>query len=293
MTDLRHLGALAIAMMVTLWPASSFGRIIVFGDSLSDTGNAFIASDMLPAEPAARERFSNGPVWVEHVAEALDLGAAPALAGGTNYAFGGARTGPAGDQPPSLIDQVDRYLTERNANSDALHVLWAGANDLLQAIAGQESPPAVAEAVVGNIEAALRRLTDAGAHRFLILNMPDIGRTPHVRAQGPAAAERGTALAAAFNRRLKVTLDGLEANLPAGILRIDVFDLMHAALADPEAFGILNVTDPCRTVEGTCARPDAHLFWDGVHPTAAAHQRLGQAVLNALASQRPSAATGQ
>ncbi|MDE2000230.1 MAG: PEP-CTERM sorting domain-containing protein [Burkholderiales bacterium] len=31
-----------------------------------------------------------------------------------------------------------------------------------------------------------------------------------------------------------------------------------------------------------CANPDNYLFWDGVHPTAAAHQVLGQAFAAAV-----------
>ena len=43
---------------------------IVFGDSLSDTGNA--------------GRFSNGPVWVEQLAARLEVALRPTQAGGLN-----------------------------------------------------------------------------------------------------------------------------------------------------------------------------------------------------------------
>jgi phospholipase/lecithinase/hemolysin len=31
-----------------------------------------------------------------------------------------------------------------------------------------------------------------------------------------------------------------------------------------------------------CANPDQYLFWDGVHPTAAAHRMLGDAFMAAV-----------
>ena len=44
-------------------------NIIVFGDSLSDTGNAFEATGHgePPSTPYFDGRFSNGPVWVQAV----------------------------------------------------------------------------------------------------------------------------------------------------------------------------------------------------------------------------------
>ena len=47
-----------------------------------------------PASPYVDGEFSNGPVWVQDLAARLGLPAlTPSLAGGTDYAFGGATTG--------------------------------------------------------------------------------------------------------------------------------------------------------------------------------------------------------
>src|SRR3954467_4049420 len=82
-----------------------FERIVVFGDSLSDPGNAFalgagqstppdwgVDALLVPAAPYAigGHHFSNGPSWVEQLARPVGLAQSvrPALAGGpaTNYA---------------------------------------------------------------------------------------------------------------------------------------------------------------------------------------------------------------
>ena len=65
--------ALAAAALMPS-PADAFDELVVFGDSLSDTGNA--------------GRFSDGPVWVEGVANGLELSVRPSEVGGTNYAIG-------------------------------------------------------------------------------------------------------------------------------------------------------------------------------------------------------------
>src|SRR3954468_5021943 len=77
------------------WSASAFEHLVVFGDSLSDTGNA--------------GRFSNGPVWVEYLADRLGLTLSPSQRGGSNFAVGGARLD-SRSGPHSLRAQVDAFL---------------------------------------------------------------------------------------------------------------------------------------------------------------------------------------
>ena len=73
----------------------AFDHMVVFGDSLSDTGNA--------------GRFSNGPVWVEQLAASLNVALEPSLMGGTNFAIGGAKLDAHSDAS-SLRAQADLYL---------------------------------------------------------------------------------------------------------------------------------------------------------------------------------------
>ena len=117
---LRPLLALAVSATLAL-PAAAFDSLVVFGDSLSDSGNnaaaglydpnqAVTGNGYIPSsayKPAFT--YSNGPVWATGVAAALGLRLAPSLAGGTNFAFGGATTGTpgpgAGGFPFSLLAQ--------------------------------------------------------------------------------------------------------------------------------------------------------------------------------------------
>ena len=66
------------------------------GDSLSDDGNLYAATGgKAPPAPYFDGRFSNGPVWAEHVAADF---AAKGLATG-NFAYGGAATEPLANGP--------------------------------------------------------------------------------------------------------------------------------------------------------------------------------------------------
>src|SRR4051812_17171996 len=95
----------ALSARVGTAPAADppFSKVYVFGDSNVDNGNVFIATSFPgddiptfpPSPPYDMGRFSNGPLWVEVMADRLGLpNPAPSLAGGTDYAWGGATTGP-------------------------------------------------------------------------------------------------------------------------------------------------------------------------------------------------------
>ena len=93
--------------------------LIIFGDSLSDTGNAAVLAagitfrpfeSQIPDGPYVTYRFTNGRTWVEHLAKSLgsaDSAKAAFLFSdvGRNYAVGGAR---ARDFP----DRVNLTMSE-------------------------------------------------------------------------------------------------------------------------------------------------------------------------------------
>lgn len=69
-------------------------------------GNDYILSGgTLPGAPYYNGEFSNGPVWIQDLAAGLGVGPlTPSLAGGTDYAFGGAETGTTPYHTESLLD---------------------------------------------------------------------------------------------------------------------------------------------------------------------------------------------
>ena len=95
----RVIGALVVGTAAFASQTASalpFTNMVVFGDSLSDTGNILISTGgAIPTAPYFNGRFSNGPVWIDTLTAGLGLpaGAVASFAGGNNYAFGGARTG--------------------------------------------------------------------------------------------------------------------------------------------------------------------------------------------------------
>ena len=249
-------------------------ELYVFGDSLSDTGMVFRATGgMYPPNPTYFQgRYSNGRVWIEYVAESLHLSSKQTH----NFAYGGATTGSVGNSyVPSLLNQVQTFTqTHQHTNPDALYVLWAGANDYLQGVSSATIP-------VKNVTTAINSLTDVGAKKILVANLPDLGQLPATRNSTNSA--NLSALTQGHNQGLRRSLKVLSQQHPdLEIVQLDANALYRDAMANPAAFNFTNVTSPCLSGDGTCSNPDQFLFWDGIHPTAAAHRIIGETAFSTI-----------
>ncbi|MEM8495978.1 MAG: SGNH/GDSL hydrolase family protein [Planctomycetota bacterium] len=259
--------------------AVTFSQMTVFGDSLSDVGNISDATfGITPGSGYFDGRFSNGPLYVEYLAEGLSLATpTPSREGGRNYAHGGAW---AGDQPDffsdlviqDLEEQVPNYLSGRTPAADELFVVFAGSNDLI------ESTNNVGSAIA-SLDAELNRLAEAGARQFFVPNLPRLDLVP--RSRGTSAEVPLRAAVASFNVQLDAVLDDLESDYAdAAVYRLDVATIFSDVFADPTAFGFTNVTDSTQGLSGI--DPATYLFWDDLHPTTAGHELLADFALDAI-----------
>ena len=247
-----------------------FSDAIVFGDSLTDTGNVYIATfgGTPQSPPHYQGRFSNGPVWVEYLGLGLGLAApTPYLAGGHNFAVGGATT-------PGVVGQINTYLSGHSPAADELFVVWAGGNDLLNNSAIDVSVP------VASLASSITRLANAGADEFLVPNLPPLGQTPS--RYGTDDEVWMDYQSSQFNTELDAALTTLETSLSITIHRLDVFGNMQRLLADPLAYGFTNVHNRAYSGGTVVPNPDEYLFWDGIHPTGAAHAWLGELAVLAV-----------
>ena len=276
-----------------------YDRIVTFGTSISDSGNVFaligghntppaydLDSFLVPHTAYSRggHHLSNGSTWIEQLARPIGLAGSvqPSFrtqgVQGTNYAVGGARSVPT----PGFInlpDQVTSFLSDFGgvAPAGALYVIEMGSNDILDAIGQGQNGEAILGAAVLSIADKITTLYNAGARKFFVLNVANLGNTPAVRAFDqsiPGTSTLAMLFTVGFNTGLSTSLDALDALPGIEITRMDVFGLFVAVSANPSAFGFTNVRDACITPEVPpfkCSQPDDYLFWDGVHPTTAAH----------------------
>ncbi len=296
--------------------ALPFSDVYFFGDSLTDTGNVTTVYAGVPKPPGAppvipgppydpEGRASNGLLYADVLAAGLGHSATAFERGGTNFAYGGARTRYQLFGPPflGLIDQVAQYRALPGpADPDALYVLWGGSNNLQDIFLGRTTDP-LGQPIPGiggtltDLGGLLNSLADEGARTLLVPNVPNLGRVPRVREiGGPPAQAAATSLVQSFNAGLGNVLDEFELLHPEiRLIRFDAFGALEDIVANASSHGLFNLTDRCYTGDdlgftggGTvCAQPDSYLFWDGIHPTAVTHRLLGEAMLRAALVPEP------
>jgi outer membrane lipase/esterase len=349
---LKNLGMAAAASAALCVGASEPDRLVVFGDSLSDTGQFYDPVAANAANPAGstlltlrfttREEDANPfsltkRVWVQHFAEGLGLaepaptlpyleGVVPDLVAGDNYAVAGhvtaqtltSITSANGNlnPDPDLVfgagadflnkDHIigDGYLIkEPTADADALFVVWSGGNDLrgLRSDGGLTDAQRVAgaQAAAQNVLDGVQALLDAGATQVFVANAPDIGAVPESAFFGLEA--EGTAASDAFNEHLSL---GLAAMGSQAIIEADMESLLRTVQASPEKFGFSNEDHSTVAFDGNFGMPawsgiqadegvngqhsgapdsSKYVFFDGIHPTAALHEIMGDYALALVA----------
>lgn len=269
--------------------------MLVFGDSLSDVGNAWRlwGEGAVPSPPHWRGRRCDGPLWVDQLAEALGLPPLqPSLADGGGHACGGARSGigfSPGRGAPNLLEQLRRWQQQRGDRPVAaatLVLLRAGANDYLDV-----PPPqlgGVGPMVNGHLLEAVDRLAQAGLTRFLVPAEMPWGSSP-IQWPGLDAARRAAlnAAIAEQNAALAEALQRLAERRRLTIVQPDFHGLLQRVQADPAAHGFTELERPAlaEPLRSQPAPPAAGiLWWDGWgHLTSAFHGLLAAEARRALA----------
>ncbi len=215
----------------------------------------------------------------------LPAAAKPSGLGGTDYAIGGATSGSGA---LNLGGELAAYgATNPVGDPNGLYMIWIGSNDLraiLSSGVNATTAETEAQSVVMNIDDAIAALKATGAKNFMVLTVPDLGKTPAAIATGPAGVAAASALSAFFDESLVASLPLVDAGLNLNVL--DTYSLIDGITAHPAAYGFSDVTDQCLTgavnyAGGTaCANPNQYLFWDAIHPTAAGHQLVADAALS-------------
>lgn len=267
------IGALFLCFLLfSTTSALAYSQVVAFGDSLSDNG---------PADGWGFGVASNGPVWVDYLAQDLGIGL-------LDMAYGGARSygHPASSDGTSPTGyefgftwQVDQYLTNYTVDPDALYTVWIGGNDLLSTLPPESNSPfpTTLNAVV-NIGYAIAALYEAGARDVVLMNMPNLGATPLMNGTIYDMAAEGEALANGFNSSLAITQALLEYFVPdLNLYAIDIFGLMNAFIAG-DLFDNTTTMFETDLYYGIADEDMRYLFWDAIHPTTYAHGLIADAV---------------
>ncbi|RUR11374.1 GDSL family lysophospholipase PlaA [Legionella sp. km772] len=298
---MKLLGTLGAFLLSGIINAAPLHNVVIFGDSLSDNGNLYeFMKHQLPQSPPYYEgRFSNGPVWVEHLmASYFPNSAATHL---LDYAVGGA--GVSDDDEDEVLftlkKQVNSYFLSHQDKADPndLYIVWIGANNYLGL--PEDTEQALTDVNKGIVD-SIEKIIHKGAKHVLLFNIPDLGKTP--AATEFDAAEMMSNFSTQHNERLYQSFNQLKQAYPeVEWLYYDLGTMFADVVKYPSHYGFTNVTDTCSIFMTdeyskksllkmvSRVRPKAnmdacegYLFFDLVHPTAYAHRLIAEKVREML-----------
>lgn len=228
--------------------AATPNQLIFFGDSLSDNGNYYSISLKLipPSPPYYKGRFSNGFTWAENLGNVfyqkyyIDY---------RIYAVGGATATPIFIAPTTLRAEIYDYLTRSLLvdRSKTLFSVWIGANDYL--FDSKTDVDTLSSHVINRIAEGINLLIEHGGKHFIVMNLPDIAKTPYGQ---HGATERLHTLSILHNQKLAAAINQIENEHPeVKIVFIDIYQIFAGLLKDPQQYNtkyhvnITNTTDAC------------------------------------------------
>lgn len=294
---------------------SSRTQMIVFGDSLVDTGNDPVIT-FIQAQPNGistpglvippptrydRGRFSNGPVIVDYLAVKMSGFVKPSENGfnlkkdHVSYAYGGSETGVESYTPglflvPGLKGQLLRFegdLKGGNINNDVLFLIWTGGNDYLNSFMQGRLPDPFQ--IVNNIVSSVDKLVELGAEKIVVINLPDLGVLPICQLYG--GCEQLSDLTEIHNDLLYSALMHYEK-----VMVFDAHSIVDKMLMNPIHFGFSDNVSfgpatgclfqlPAEFNIENCSKVSfetKNVFWDEIHPTTRVHKILARKLLRRL-----------
>ena len=238
--------ALTAALVVTAVPVSGAPltqptHLFTFGDSSIDKGRALEMTTEIVNRPDAPEdafiraesgfywqgRYSNGPVYTELLAEHFEIEI-------TNYAVGGAKSGPNALGYTNWSDWfegtggIEQTLDairdmEGELDPDALYLIHIGGNDGFNL--SFDTVENVAAASAANIKTMVENLAGAGAENFVVVLQ--------TYRPGRGISAFGEAHAAATTQAMREAREELGVN----ILTVDFSPLNRDIGENPERYG--------------------------------------------------------
>jgi phospholipase/lecithinase/hemolysin len=295
---------LSIVLFSTITYAEPVTNIVAFGDSLTDNGNLYeyFKHQIPPSPPYYQGRFSNGLIWVEKLLQYYyqDDWKSHLL----DYAFGGAGVAWESSlddgltQEPlfSLNREVESYLLSHSdtASPNSLFAIWIGSNNYMVAY---KDPIQTVKDVNKGIKKSLELLVSKGAKHILVINLPDMGKSPIARMM---YIEKELSLCSKLNNEaLKRNIDALRESHPdVQWILFDADKEFANVQNNPEKYGFKNTTDTCYKFakmdenvtlglalnmaasmtnetksDNTC---DGYFFFDPIHPTTLTHEILAK-----------------
>lgn len=300
---------------------AAFTSLYIFGDGVSTTATNHTSSD---APYYFGGRWSNGRVWVELLAQQLNLtnnywystnssnhlSYTNLSASSTNWSYSSNNSSYFGDTSTYLVASVSAFTAPPNA-SNALFIVWVNDADFVNDM-GNFYPSTnlvtwtnAINLSLANHYTAITNLYAKGVRTLLMPNAVDITEVPQYAINYPSAYKGFVhQMVTNFNTGFAVMLSNARVSCPSlQIYAPDFFSQLNNILANPASYGVTNalysgqsidvIEDPSLADKSLNGPGTNYIFWDYTDPTAKVHAIMADIAKQLLAPPQVSQITSQ
>ena len=214
---------------------------------------------------------------------------------------------------PGLQKQVDIYLNQVRfkPSLNTVFFIWAGANDLLNyytaymshsiykktfierfSLPSENELGILEQQTVNNINAAKSKLMDAGvsSKMIYILNLPDLSRTPAVRANnswklkifyGKKKLESSLSrMTIDFNQKLQFQHDEAQYIIPV-LHYVPIWNWFDNIVSNPKKYNLSYISESC-VAQNAMPACKGYIFYNEKHPTTYVNRIIADNILSSL-----------
>jgi phospholipase/lecithinase/hemolysin len=271
--------------LVGLQAQAAFTSLYVFGDGVSTTTNNTLGGSLYYGQ-----RYSNGRVWVEVLAERQGL----TYESNKNWSY-------FGDYSSDLLANLNNFPAPADANT-ALFVVWVINADFVYNVNTYPTDDTVAwsNAVIQSVTNQWRAITNLyakGARTLIMPNAVDLMKVP-AYVYTPSAdktfvqqriVDFNIAFAGMLNQA-RTSFSNLTIYAP------DLFSLLNDIVTNSASYGLTNalldgqsvaaLDDPMLQDFSLNGPGTNHIFWDDLDPSAKAHAVLADVVQQLISPVR-------
>lgn len=260
----------------------TISSLYVFGDSYSDQGNytaqrVFHCMDEHAPQTNKNAGSHPGKIWSDFLAERYGIVSTASGNGGDNWAI-------VGTDSEHLVNQVRSYFKRdgKQADPNALYVVWSGLNDFFEKVVNEERSPAqvLIDGVTETMQ-AVTMLANHGARHVMVIGIPDVSLTPFISMADEKAQEDAHEFSYKWNMLIERSAVHLKKHYPhINLYQWDPVKIAEKLKAHPSEFGMPDVVPDkfrghatnhltwwCKDNEGN--NPDHYLFFNPLQPTSA------------------------
>jgi phospholipase/lecithinase/hemolysin len=261
-----------------VFPAqAAFTALYVFGDSLSATAD--------PGAPGGSyfygQRWSNGRVWVEVLAQRQGLGANSIT--NVNWSNSSKNNSYYDHNSAEVVTDVKNFTAPSDVTND-LFIVWVCNADTFDAASvpdnSAEWTAAINQAQINHLQ-IITNLYAKGVRTLIMPNVVDISEIPAFNAGSLTVVMHNGCVAynVAFSNTInqaRVLCPGLKIYVP------DFFTLLNSVLTNAAYYGLTNALENGHSIDAyddpalptlTLNGPGAnYIFWDPQDPTAKVHE---------------------